>query len=115
MVFRCYKGHTLKYFQNLSYRYMALWNRQVAPPQLEPPAGPAPTDTGGPPGTSVLACRDHSSDANSTTLGGDSRNQIRDPDIAPLPRTFPNDIRYFFVFSGVRLICDVCRQVFIRS
>jgi hypothetical protein len=83
----------------------------AVPPQVEPPA---PTGTGSPP-DSAPAHSDHSSDVNSTAQEGDSHNQVNDPEIVPLRQTAPSDIQYFFVRSGDKIVCSVCRQGFLCS
>ena len=54
-------------------------------------------------------CSDHGRDPDSTTQGEDGRNQVNDPDAAPLPKTTANDIRYFFDKSGDKVVCNICR------
>ena len=55
----------------------------------------------------------HRTDANPTPQGGNNHNQINDPDAAPLPKTTAYDIHHFFDKSGEKVVCHVCRQVFL--
>jgi hypothetical protein len=58
---------------------------------------------------------DHGCDADSLAHGGNSHNHVNDPDTAPRPKTTAYDIRYFFIKSGNKVVCHICRQVFLRS
>lgn len=75
---------------------MALTSPQAVPPQVEPPA---PTLTDSPP-DSVRANSDHFSNTNPAQ---DS------PGISRWRRTSPKDVHHFFVRSGDKIVCDVCR------
>jgi len=57
------------------------------------------------------------SDANSTAQEEDSCTciHVNDPDTVPLSKTDANDIHYFFNKSGDKVICNICRQVLLRS
>jgi hypothetical protein len=60
-------------------------------------------------------CDDHGCNPISTTQGEDSRNHVNDPDTIPLPKTTANDICHFFDKSGDKVVCKICRQVFLHS
>ncbi len=59
---------------------------------------------------------DHGCDANSTAQGGDNCNWVNDPNATPsLKTTTAKDIRHFFDKSEDKVVCKICRQVFLCS
>jgi hypothetical protein len=57
---------------------------------------------------------DHGCNANSTSQGENSRNHINDPNIVFSFKTTTNDIHHFFNKSEDKVVCKICRHIFLQ-